>query len=209
MKKIGITQRVEIINNKNSIEVRDSLDQNWSIISKKLDFMIIPLPNIHKNYKQYLDSLNLDGIILSGGNSIYKFDKDNKSTSKMRDKFELKLINYCINNNLKILGVCRGMQMLNYFFKGRIKKIENHVNTSHKIKIISNKYNFPISVNSYHSWSIPKKYAGKELEILAIDSENNVEAFCYKKNILAMMWHPERKKSFDNKSLNIIKKFFK
>ena len=57
-------------------------------------------------------------IILPGGNDLIS----KSYLSKIRLNNEIKLINFGLKNNIPILGVCRGMQVLNYFYKGRQKK---------------------------------------------------------------------------------------
>ena len=70
-----------------------------------------------KNVSLLLDNQSLDFIILSGGNSISILDKKASDSSTHRDKFEQALLKVILRN-IKILGVCRGMQMLNLQFGG-------------------------------------------------------------------------------------------
>ena len=57
-------------------------------------------------------------IILPGGNDLLSKDK----ISKIRLKVEFKMIKYGIKKNIPILGVCRGMQVINFFLK--VSKLE-------------------------------------------------------------------------------------
>ena len=54
-----------------------------------------------------------------GGNDIISNDK----ISKTRLKVEFNLIKFGLKNNIPILGICRGMQVINLFFKGKQNKI--------------------------------------------------------------------------------------
>ena len=62
-------------------------------------------------------------IILPGGNDLYSKNK----MSKTRLKVEFELIKYGLKNDIPILGICRGMQVINLFFKGKQKKIIGHM----------------------------------------------------------------------------------
>ena len=66
MLNIGITQRIHFIKEYN--EYRDELDQSWSNLFANLGIMQIILPNNSELIKNnYIDNLNLNGVILSGG----------------------------------------------------------------------------------------------------------------------------------------------
>ena len=84
-----------------------------------------------------------------------------------------------------------------------MKKIKNHVNQKHEI--YSNN-NFPKKVNSYHDYGIKK--LGKNFKIIAQTLDNEIEAIEHKKfPWLGLMWHPERDKNFDIKTIKKIKSF--
>lgn len=206
--KIGITQRVHYI--KEFGEYRDQLDQKWSELFSDIGFLQILLPNNSKIIDDNtIENFNLNGIILSGGEFLDEKDDNYNNGQKSRDEFEKALINYCINRNIPILGVCRGMQFLNNFFGGKITKINGHISAPHKIKNHSN-FLFPNLVNSFHGYGINEKGLPDNFKILATDQEGNIEAFSDKKNnLMGIMWHPERESPFNKLDLELIKSFFK
>ena len=61
---IGISLR--ITNAKDYDEKRDSLSHDWPIFLEKIQAIPIWIPNIISNLPQFLQELDLDGIILSG-----------------------------------------------------------------------------------------------------------------------------------------------
>ena len=208
IKIIGVTQRVDYIDDYN--QRRDSLDQNWHLFFSKINYFPIPLPNISRNIKEYLNQLNLNSILLSGGNSIASLDPTINDAAPERDAFEIALLSFALNKKLPVIGICRGMQVINYFLGGKLKKTDNQVNIYHKIRKITQNYHLPKKVNSYHKYVIPLKNISDQLTPLALDDDDNVEAFISKeKNILGLMWHPERDKPFDKKTIALISNFLK
>ena len=192
-------------------ETRDCIDQRWIKFVTKLDLIPIFLPNNKAIVKKYLQFLKPKLIILSGGNDIYQKNLNVKNFSRIRDQVEFELIKQGIKKNIPILGVCRGMQLLNIFYNGSISKIKNHTGKLHKIIFIE-KYNKILgpNVNSFHNWGITKNNFSKDLRPIAYDANKNIEAFIHKKKkILGIMWHPERYKIIKQKDINLTKHFLK
>ena len=206
MLKIGITFR--ITNAETYEEKRDSLSHDWPIFLEKIQAIPIWIPNVISNLPQFLQELDLDGIILSGGDSI--------GQTPIRDKTEKALINYAIEKNIPIFGVCRGMQVLNEFFGGTQESLKNdaHVGNNHLVKIKDQSFSKLINstdvlVNSYHRNIITTNSLAETLTPFAIsDIDDTVEAFVHSDlPIIGVMWHPEREqKQFDEK---IIENIFK
>lgn len=203
--KIGISLR--ILNAESYDEKRDALSQDWPQFFEKLNMTPILIPNFLTNLESYLDSIEIDGIILSGGDNVGDFPE--------RDYTETTLLQYGIIHDLPIFGVCRGMQMINHFFDGTI--IENfsqeHVGKPHEIKIsnprISDKFESELFiVNSFHKNIIRDENLGKNLVVFAKTiSDNTIEGIFHKEyKILGVMWHPEREQNTNNKL--ILKQIF-
>jgi len=207
MLRVGLTQRVDYIEKYG--EDRDCLDQQWYKFFLKLGFLPIPLPNLKKKYVcNILDELCLDAIVFTGGNSISTLEKNAKDTSELRDCFEAQLFKEATNRNISILGICRGMQIINVLLGGGLSKVADHIAIKHYLKPLINNELFEKKVNSYHEWGIAKEELSKKLKAIAVDEQGNIEAFINEtKSILGIMWHPEREKPFSQKDINLIKKF--
>mgnify|MGYP001220875488 CR=1 FL=1 len=204
--RIGISLRIDKIQSYN--ENRDAISQEWTTLLEKCDITPILIPNSLKNIKNFLQELEIKGIILSGGDNIGEFPE--------RDRTENELIEYSLKNELPILGVCRGMQILNKFFGGGVIKNEsnNHVKLNHKITILNSKFkkvfdNSKMEVNSYHNNIIRKSELNNDSDIFAIDErDNTIEGFFHLKYpIFGVMWHPERKS--DEKSSQLLNEIFR
>ena len=76
--KIGVSLR--IVNAQNYEEERDALSHDWTSLLEDLGFISVHIPNTLKNLDSFLDEMNLDGIVLSGG--------DNIGDNKKRDETE-------------------------------------------------------------------------------------------------------------------------
>jgi len=205
MKRLGITQRVENVHG--YAERRDCLDQRWASIALQIGFLPIPLPNLAADQApMLLDNLNLDGILLTGGNSIASLNPEADDSAPERDAFESALLSESIERSLPVVGICRGMQLINVLLGGQLSRITGHVATRHPVKPeISNQ--FPEMVNSYHNWAIPNNKLAQELTALAFDQTGNVEAFeCSDKNLLGIMWHPEREHPFNLLDIELLKR---
>ncbi len=198
MKKIGLLLRVDKFGKYK--ETRDNIDTRFIYLFQKLNFEPILIPTSIKNIELFIAKMSLDGIILSPGGNPLKND--------IRKKNEFKIIKYCIKKKIPILGICRGAQIINLYFKGTLKKVKNHVRKNHQIfgNIIKNK---KIKVNSYHDLGFDKKMLGRNLIVNAFSKDQVIECFSHKKfNILGLMWHPERNKKINLFDINIIKSFF-
>ena len=175
----------------------DFVDHYWINYFKKKKISFYSMPNI-SNYKVSFTKKKIRLIILPGGNDLFSKDK----MSKIRLKVEFNLIRYGIKKNIPILGICRGMQVINFFFKGKQNKINGHMRTKHRIyfkeKFFLKK---TLNVNSFHNFGIPTKKMSNKFRAIATDKDNNVEIFKHKqKSIYGFMWHPERNNTYKDLS---------
>lgn len=152
----------------------------------------------------------LDGfaaLILTGGGDLspemYGEAPDNNSygISPIRDKFETALVQYADREELPVLAICRGMQLINVLRGGTLQthmdghwqEIPPH-EVHHDIEIDKDAHLATLmgstgSVNSYHHQGIGA--LGKGLQVTAHHNED-IEAFeDTTKRILAVQWHPE------------------
>jgi len=170
----------------------DFIDHYWLDYFEKKNINYHLIPNKKKASIKILNKINL--LIIPGGNDVSNI----LNTSKIRNTIESNLINACSKKNIPILGICRGAQLLNKNFGGKIKKIKNHMRTRHNIFFIKNSFikkNY-LDVNSFHNDGIKKNDLAKKFNMLANDKDENIEMFISKdKKIIGTMWHPEREKS--------------
>ena len=214
MKKIAISQRVEVVSTYH--ETRDCLDQNWTSLLEELGMLAIPIPNTLKDPVVWLKAMQVDGVILSGGNDL-SFLPNAKNASPSRDCTERALLDYLSTTDIPVLGVCRGMQMLCHYFGGQLIEVANHAATEHVIELVEAPndlhqagYQTLETVNSFHNWGIALDGLDDALIPMALDQQGHVEAFKHNaKPWWGIMWHPERDGNSLTKDKNLVKHIFK
>ena len=196
-----VTQRIDIFPERS--EIRDSLDQKLIDFLSTLGILPIPVSNTLVSHPKGLENLckklKPNGVVFSGGGKL--------GDCINRDKTELFLFNYAKENNLPLLGICRGMQIMSQINGGEIEFIQSHVNTRHKLIPSDKKVAIPKVVNSYHEYGLRSCPTG--FDVIATAEDGSIEAI--KHNILpwlGLMWHPEREVPFSKSDLEKIKKLF-
>jgi putative glutamine amidotransferase len=196
--RIGISLR--IVESINYIEKRDALSHDWPPLIEKLNALPIFIPNALTKLDEFLEDIQMDGLVLSGGDDIGK--------NPERDLCEKKIIDFGIKHKIPIFGVCRGMQAINSYFNGKIETLTNskHVDNPHSVKIVNSNFSSllkadSIEVNSYHNNIIKQNILGNELEPFALSfGDETIEGFFHRKfPIVGVMWHPERDPNHINK----------
>jgi len=198
MKIVLVSQRIDYLSDRN--ETRDSIDQSLISFLNKAGFKAFPLPNVNDNQEKFIEEilfkLNPVGIVLSGGNNIGDYSN--------RDNLEYELIKKSLYKKIPLIGICRGMQIINKFFGGDLKLIKNHVNTRHFVK----NADFKLNVNSFHNYAINNK--SNQLISFLVADDGSIESFKHVNNfIIGIMWHPEREKNFKKFDIDLFKSFFK
>jgi putative glutamine amidotransferase len=192
--KIAISQRV--IENDKYPERRDALAQDWHLFCEKYlgGSILIPVPNSNNSIDRWFDAIMPEALILSGGNDL--------GENEDRDNVEKHLLHRAILSGIPILGVCRGMHLINWFLGGGCPIKLNagdavrHAGSIHRIIILKNYdqlFKDCEEVNSYHNMAIAPDRLAADVQIAATSEDGFVEAFTMKdKRIISVQWHPER-----------------
>jgi putative glutamine amidotransferase len=207
MKKIAITQR--LIENNSYYEIREALDINYCKFVQACGFLPIVL-SYEVDFKKYFDEIKIDGVMLTGGNDLNSINPND--LSKKRDDFEKEILEYCISEDIPILGICRGMQLIAEYFGSHLIKVENEVNTRSKLLVNeTSKYVKELKeikeINSFHNFAIEN--LSNDFIVSAKNNVNIIKAIEHKnKKIFAQMWHSEREKKFKNEEISLIRNFY-
>ncbi len=207
-------------------------------------------------YLDWLDSANIDCIILdykinnfdeikrcsslllTGGDDIFpelyndwEDGKDRSAYKPERDGFEFKLLDYALEKGLPVLGICRGMQLINCRLSGNLisdiestrktnhTKIDDNHDRIHEVKLDSDSLILEIigigrgKVSSSHHQALDR--LGEGLIATARADDGIIEAIEWedkssKPFLLGIQWHPERMKEQDSTFVkNILYRFKK
>lgn len=163
-----------------------------------------------------------DGIILTGGEDINPLEYNDTTNIKvcgpinfMRDTLERKLFDFAFKNKIPLVGICRGMQMMNVASGGTLYgDIPSEIGTRvihrnngevmHEIALSSENTEytsliFPLEkdtflVNSWHHQGL--KDIAKNIKIIAKSYDGLPEAAVVDRAIhpfmIAVQFHPER-----------------
>jgi len=207
-KKIGIT--LKVLEHPEHDEIMTCIDVEWINLLLSLDFIptLIPLTSIEHTCLIWND-LELNGLILSGGNTLSVVEKDEseKNVYLERDIFEKSLLEMAIKKDIPVLGVCRGLQVINTYFNGGLVRFDGQIGKRQKIiSLKKNDFKFPEEVTCYHNYIVTSDLLGDELIPLAHDINGNIQALSHSTHkVLGLMWHPEREQSEDYTSNDIIR----
>lgn len=199
MKRILISQRLDAVPGRD--EERDALDVRWAQLLFSLGFLPIPVCSALAGQPDYLAQLQPDAIVLSGGNNI--------GQASARDTLETQLLDYAKAQQLPVLGVCRGMQMLNHYLGGSLVTVNGHVATRHALQgAWAQQYGYQ-QVNSYHNQAITRATLAAELDVLATSSDGVIEAVQHSDlPWLGIMWHPEREAHLQSADQQLLSQHF-
>ena len=182
---IGIVARDESLNNTAMQIITKS---NLKYLNNKCNYIgLLNYDNSHIDTK-ILDIC--DGIIFQGGNDIYPY--------------HFQILDYCLNNNIPVLGICMGHQIIGLYSIGSnsdkdLIKVEGHNDKvkKHEIKTINNTFinkilgDTPI-VNTRHDYALNE--VKHPFKVTAISEDKIIEALEYIDDnhfIIGFQFHPE------------------
>ena len=206
MKKILITQRVDYISSHD--EHRDALDQCWAPLMLAARLFPVLVANNLLFVKHMLAHDQFDGLLLTGGNSLMAYGGD----SVVRDEVEQYLLGWAIKHQIPVLGVCRGMQLIQDHYQTPLQAIPDHVGVKKQLHVVADDpialiYNDLRSVSVFHHFGT---YQSQPPLITIAKSENDVVMAIRHESlpIHGVMWHPERENSMRNRHIEYLETIF-
>lgn len=200
-----------------------------------LEFDLIPVDmpfgTSRTDMKQLMNSCH--GLLLTGGQdvnpSIYKQPRTDRCGDPFaaRDNLDRVLLNIAMARDIPVLGICRGIQLINAHLGGTLfqdlptqhpSTINHHMRPpydrpQHKVHVLPNT---PLAnvvgenawaVNSYHHQAIRK--LAPCLAPMAISEDGIIEAVYHpnKAFLWAVQWHPEYSFKSDERQRRMIGSF--
>jgi len=177
----------------------------------------------------------LDGLLLSGGGDISPRYFEQTRMAKLievdapRDCTELLLARWAVRDNLPLLGICRGLQMLNVALGGTLYQdlgtqlpgagrhrfapgfARNYL--SHEVRVVGDTLlasivgTGRIPVNSFHHQAV--HVVASRLRIAASAPDEVIEALedPASRFVLGVQWHPEDLMAEDPRMLHLFEAF--
>lgn len=173
---------------------RDALGHDWAdLLACALpDAAWLPLPNVGARIGGVAAALALDAVILTGGNDV--------GSCPRRDDSESELLQRCLTAAIPVLGVCRGLQMVQTFFGGTVGAADerHHAGRRHAIEVVDGRGRDLLGcarlvAPSYHRFGVAADALAPGLEAWALSADGLVEVLAHRTaRIVAVQWHPER-----------------
>jgi putative glutamine amidotransferase len=149
----------------------------------------------------------IDGIVLTGGADIepgrYGRPNTHSDTEPRRDELELALLAGAIEVGTPVLGICRGLQVLNVHAGGTLHQhVPAHARYDltpdarsqsviiERGSVLHSIYGDAVTVNSLHHQTVDT--VGAELRVTARADDGTVEGLeLAGTDVIAVQWHPE------------------
>jgi putative glutamine amidotransferase len=179
--------------------------------------MVLPVTDNLAVIRSMLDVV--DGVVLTGGEDLDPAlygevqGEHTKDICHMRDAFDLLLFQEARARKMPILGICRGMHLINVAMGGTLDQhIPDHIQNNHRREvshqvfveggsILERAMGQEAWVNSFHHQAIKDLGAGLTVSakspdrvIEAVESAHEDDGF-----MLAVQWHPEELSGRDHK----------
>ena len=179
------------------------------------DIAVIKISADDDNLEELKDC---DALVLSGGVDIHPefynqptdYANAPQTFNKERDQFEFAAFQSALENNKPVLGICRGLQLVNCFFGGSLEQDLGNLNKIHRSEGKDKAHGLTIEkgtllynivqsersvVNSAHHQAVKK--LGQGLKVNCRADDGTIEGFEWanasrKPFVLCIQWHPER-----------------
>lgn len=163
----------------------------------------------------------LAGLVLTGGGDVDPalYDEPAEArtehVSRERDDLEISLIQEAYARDLPMLGICRGLQILNVARGGSLRQhVEGHKNVEHAVSVVPESLVATCigpdeyMVNSRHHQAIGRLAPGLVVTATAA-ADGIVEAVedPERRFVLAVQWHPEDRVDTEVRDLRIFRAF--
>ena len=224
-KLMGVKQNMKIGLSYTGDEMKHRNYSNW--LKGNDDMEIIRL-SVDENNAHLLN--DCDALVLSGGIDIdpqitlgqQEYPNKPDVFQPERDLFEKELYEKAAHVQMPVLGICRGMQLVNVLLGGTLRvdlgplnsthKKDGSTDKSHTVMIESNTLLYDIvqtgngEINSAHHQAIDQLGEGLRANSIAADGTIEGLEWADKNNkpfLLCVQWHPERMFQFPGSPLSV------
>jgi putative glutamine amidotransferase len=194
---VAVSQRVAVVPGYG--ERRDCLDQAWPRFLAACGLLPLVLPNVVEVALELCAHPRLAGIVLTGGNDLVAVGGD----APERDAMEAAVLDLAESRRLPVLGVCRGMQLIQSRAGIALRRVDGHVAREQTIAIDG----AATVVNSYHCFGTAESRA--PLATWAVAADGVIKAVRdTTRPVTGIMWHPERMAPFAARDIALFRRVF-
>jgi gamma-glutamyl-gamma-aminobutyrate hydrolase PuuD len=169
-----------------SMEMTRKLRDTWhaAINHEWYDFLaghrIVPLCC----HDTEIDLAGIDLVILAGGNDMYNIRTWRDNHYPLRDEYEKRLITFCQESQIPVVGICRGFHFMNWAMGGTHRLMDDPYDNV--------RVDLPLfQVTCHHTIQIDQ--LASEFEVLQQDGHGSIELAVNRHlKMLGIGWHPER-----------------
>ncbi|MFZ9045446.1 MAG: gamma-glutamyl-gamma-aminobutyrate hydrolase family protein [Cyclobacteriaceae bacterium] len=221
MIKLGISAGFEYTNRDRTVfgpKTLSYIENDMARYVSRKGILPVLIPDIEASLqKGILDEM--DGFLFQGGADIAPETYGEQPLGRwrgdrVRDVYELDILDYAIKNRKPVLGICRGFQLMNVYFGGTLYQdilTQNPDCESHRVTDLYDAHKHEICfvagsffaelyekvehprVNSIHHQAV--KELGEDLDVYARSPDGLIEAFGYREEpagkVMGVQWHPE------------------
>lgn len=200
MQFIAVTQTVRVTaHDDGEPEREDVLDDAWLALLEASGCVAMRVPNQPHLATDFLDSLPIDGLLLTCGNNLAAHGGD----APERDRTEFLLLTHAVHKKIPVLGVGRGMQVIQRLFSVPVDPIDGHETDALSIDVNGER----VVVNSGHRYGATETAPG--LHVWARADDGVVKAVRNNEhNITGIMWRPERMRPFRQSDIDLFRSVF-
>jgi gamma-glutamyl-gamma-aminobutyrate hydrolase PuuD len=198
--KVAVSMRV--VDAPGYAELRDALSHDWVRLLDRLGLVPLLVPNQLQDPKRFIEETGAELCLLTNGEDVAPPGEPGP-----RERTESALLDLAIERRMPVLGVCRGLQLVNVYFGGAVvtdltqscSGAGDHVlPAGHDVELVDPALRELLGattmvVNSYHRHGVTVGSLAPPLVAFALAAGGVVEGLYHPDHpLLAIQWHPER-----------------
>lgn len=206
------TESASAIRYRGVLSARELVELVWAAGGEPIQF----LPVLERDWADALEGI--DSVLLPGGGDIdparYGGGKHSEvyDVDQLQDQADFDLASFALSSGIPILGVCRGMHVLNVLAGGTLVEhmSEPHRHVVQNVEIPKSAglgISGEIAISCYHHQAI--RQLGQGIEATARATDGTVEAISFAGSswCKGVQWHPEDTWRTDTNQVTLIREF--